>query len=40
MPNNQCPIPNSQCPIIYVPDEKFSAATAHFPVEITVCKGK
>ncbi|MEH1959588.1 MAG: hypothetical protein V7L05_06830 [Nostoc sp.] len=44
MPNAQCPMPNAQCPmpicLIYVPDAKFSAATAHFPVEITNCKGK
>ncbi|MEH1900630.1 MAG: hypothetical protein V7L04_04245 [Nostoc sp.] len=43
LPN--CPIaqlPNAQCPftLIYVPDAKFSAATAHFPLEITNCKGK
>ncbi|MEH2005225.1 MAG: hypothetical protein V7K81_08540 [Nostoc sp.] len=42
MPNAQCPMPNAQCPftLIYVPDAKFSAATAHFPLEITNCKGK
>ncbi|WP_244919349.1 hypothetical protein [Nostoc commune] len=42
-PNAQYPIPNAQCPmpiyLKYVPDEKSSAATAHFPVEITICKG-
>ncbi|MEH1851230.1 MAG: hypothetical protein V7L11_05955 [Nostoc sp.] len=43
MPNAQCPMPNAQFPIPiclkYVPDEKFSAAIAHFPLEITNCKG-
>ncbi|MEH2457924.1 hypothetical protein [Nostoc sp.] len=49
MPNAQCPILNAQCsmpnsqfsmPLTYVPDAKFSAAAAHFPVEIAIGKGR